>query len=56
MVMCLYKTYYTKIYNKVAIYVSELMLPPVSPFDIKSKKLTLMQKTYGNVFLGHLGG
>ena len=26
-----------------------------TPFDIKYKKLSLMQKTSGNVFLGHLG-
>ena len=31
----LLKTYYTKIYNKAAIYINELVLPPFSPFDFK---------------------
>ena len=34
---------------------NELSIIPSSPSDIKSKKLNLMQKTSGNVFLGHLG-
>ena len=34
-------------------YVSELILTPFSPFDIKSKKPYFMLKTSGNVFLGH---
>ena len=30
--------YYTKIYNKATFLVSELILTPLSPFDIKCKK------------------
>ena len=33
-----------------------VVLTPSSPFDVKCKKLNLMQKTSGNIFLGHLGG
>ena len=36
-------------------YINEMMLTPFSPFDIKSKKINLMQNTSGNVFLGHQG-
>ena len=39
MVVCLYKISYAKIYNKATIYVSELILIPFSPFDIKCKML-----------------
>ena len=56
MVVCLYYTYYPKIYNKAPIYYNELLLPPSSPFDIKCKKNNLMRKTSGNVFLENLGG
>ena len=42
--------------NKAIIYASELILNPFSPFDSKCKKISLMQKTSWNVFLGHLGG
>ena len=41
-------------YNKVTLYINELILTPFSPFD--SKKLSLIQKITGNLFLGHLGG
>ena len=44
-----------KIYSKVTIYINELMLTPLSPFDIKCKKLNLMWKTHGSIFLGYLG-
>ena len=33
--------YYTKIYNKATIYASQLILTPLSPFDIKGKKLNV---------------
>ena len=50
----------TKMYKEAAIYVNELILTPLSPFDIKCKKLyfekALMWKISGYVFLGHLGG
>ena len=49
MVACLY---YTKKYNKATIYVNELILIQLSPFDLKCRKLNV--KTSGNVFLGHL--
>ena len=53
MVVCL--NYYTKACNKSTRYVNQLLLTSFSPFDIKCKKMHLMQKTSGNVFLGHLG-
>ena len=37
-VLHLYEIYYTKIYKKATFHVSELMLTPLSPFDIKCKK------------------
>ena len=55
MVLCFTK-YTTKIYNKATIYANELILALFSPFDIKCKILTLMWKTSGILFLGHLGG
>ena len=55
MVDCLYLVYYTKMINEEAIYINKLLLAPFSPLDIKCKKLSLMRKTTGNVFLGHLG-
>ena len=45
-----------KNYKKAAIYINELILKPFSPFDTKCKKLNLMRKTSGNVFLRHLEG
>ena len=39
--------------SKTAAYVNKLILTLFSPLDIKCRNL--MQKTYGNVFLGHLG-
>ena len=44
-----------KIYSKFTVYINELILTPFSPFDIKCKKINLMWKTSGNVFLGYLG-
>ena len=32
---------------------NELLLNPFSPFDTKCKKLNLMRKTFGNVFLNN---
>ena len=52
MVVCLHSTYYTKTCNKATIYINKLLLAPFTPFDIKYKKLSLMRKTSGNVFLG----
>ena len=37
--MCLYQRYNAKINNKVAIYIIELILPPIRPFDSKCNKL-----------------
>ena len=45
-----------KNYKKAAIYINELILKPFSPLDTKCKKLNLMRKTSGNVFLRHLEG
>ena len=42
--------------NKAIIYVNEMITTPFSPFDIKCKKLNLVWKTSGYVFLGHLRG
>ena len=39
--------------SKTATYVNKLILTQFSPLDIKCRNL--MQKTSGNVFLGHLG-
>ena len=39
--------------SKTATYVNKLILTLFSPLDIKCRNL--MQKTSGNVFLGHLG-
>ena len=55
MVLCFTK-YTTKIYNKATIHINELIVTLFSLFDIKCKILTLIRKTSGIVFLGHLGG
>ena len=58
--LCAFTKHTTQTFiKKNRIDLSELVLTPFSPFDIKLVNLilnakNLMQKTSGNVFLGHL--
>ena len=45
----------TNVCVPTTFYINGLILTQFSPLDIKYKKLNLMQKTSGNVFLGLLG-
>ena len=38
--------FYAKMYNKATIYVNEMMLTPLSPFDIQCKKLNSKKLWY----------
>ena len=53
--LCVFAKYTTLkfITEPQSLYINKLILTPFSPFGIECK--TLLQKTFGNVFLGHLG-